>query len=75
MALRVGFGYDIHRLVPGRPFRLGCVEIPFESGPLGHSDGDVAAHAAADALLSATGLDDIGTHFPPSEPRWAGATR
>jgi len=71
---RVGFSYDVHRLVPGRPLRLGCLEIPFEAGALGHSDGDVAAHAVADALLSAAGLGDIGVHFPPGDPEWAGAS-
>jgi len=70
---RIGFSYDIHRLVPGRPLRLGCVEIPHDRGPLGHSDGDAAAHAVADALLGAAGLGDIGQHFPPGDPRWAGA--
>lgn len=73
MTPRIGFGYDIHRLAAGRPMRLACVEIPFDRGPVGHSDGDVAAHAVADALLSAAGLEDIGTHFPPGDPRWAGA--
>jgi 2-C-methyl-D-erythritol 2,4-cyclodiphosphate synthase len=71
--LRVGFGYDIHRLVAGRPMRVGCVELPSDRGPLGHSDGDVAAHAACDALLSAAGLGDIGERFPPGDPLWAGA--
>lgn len=71
---RIGFSYDIHRLVAGRPLRLGCVEIPHDRGPLGHSDGDAAAHAVADALLGAAGLGDIGQHFPPGDPRWAGAS-
>jgi 2-C-methyl-D-erythritol 2,4-cyclodiphosphate synthase len=70
---RVGFGYDIHRLVEGRPLFLGCVQIPFPCGLAGHSDGDAAAHAVADALLGAAGLGDIGIHFPPGDPRWAGA--
>ena len=74
MTPRIGFGYDIHRLVAGRPMHLACLEIPFDRGPIGHSDGDVAAHAVADALLSAAGLGDIGTHFPPGDPRWAGAS-
>jgi 2-C-methyl-D-erythritol 2,4-cyclodiphosphate synthase len=69
---RVGFGYDIHRLEAGRPLYLGCVEIPFPSGLVGHSDGDAAAHAVADALLGAAGLGDIGVHFPPGDPQWAG---
>ena len=70
---RVGFGYDIHRLVEGRQLFLGCVEIPFPRGLAGHSDGDAAAHAVADALLGAARLEDIGIHFPPGDPRWAGA--
>lgn len=72
--VRIAFGYDIHRLVPGRPLMLGGIEIPFALGLLGHSDGDVAAHALADALLAATGLGDLGTHFPPGDPDWAGAS-
>ncbi len=70
---RVGLGYDIHRLIPGRKFVLGGVEIPFEKGPLGHSDGDCLFHAVADALLGAAGLGDIGQHFPDTDPRWKGA--
>jgi 2-C-methyl-D-erythritol 2,4-cyclodiphosphate synthase len=70
---RVGEGYDIHRLEKGRPMRVGCIEIPCEFGPLGHSDGDVLAHALCDALLGALALGDIGAHFPPSDPRWHGA--
>lgn len=73
MSLRVGIGFDIHRLVTGRPLFLGCVEIPHDKGLLGHSDGDAAAHALADALLGAAGLGDIGEHFPPGDPEWAGA--
>ena len=69
---RVGEGYDIHRLEKGRPLRLGCIEIPCEFGPLGHSDGDVLAHALCDALLGALALGDIGAHFPPGDPRWQG---
>ena len=65
---RVGTGFDLHRLVPGRPFLLGGVEIPFGRGPLGHSDGDPLLHALADALLGAAGLDDLGTLFPDSDP-------
>lgn len=68
--LRIGQGYDIHRLVEGRILRLGCMEIPFEKGALGHSDGDAAAHALCDALLGAAGLGDMGVFFPSSEPRW-----
>ncbi len=74
MDVRIGFGYDIHRLVEGRSLLLGCVAIPFERGLLGHSDGDAAAHALADALLGASGLGDLGAHFPSSDPRWAGAS-
>ena len=70
---RVGHGYDLHRLVPGRPLWLGCRLIPFDLGLLGHSDADVLAHALADALLGAAGLGDIGQHFPDNDPRWAGA--
>ncbi|MBO4818662.1 MAG: 2-C-methyl-D-erythritol 2,4-cyclodiphosphate synthase [Firmicutes bacterium] len=62
--LRYGNGYDLHRLVPGRPLMLGCINIPFEKGLLGHSDADVIAHAIADAMLGAAALGDIGKHFP-----------
>jgi 2-C-methyl-D-erythritol 2,4-cyclodiphosphate synthase len=65
---RVGFGYDVHRLVDGRPLILGGVEIPFDKGLEGHSDADVLLHALIDALLGAAGLGDIGTHFPSSDP-------
>jgi len=71
---RIGVGYDIHRLVEGRKLVLGGVEIPFEKGLLGHSDSDVLTHAICDALLGAAALGDIGTHFPDSDPRWAGAS-
>lgn len=71
--LRIGQGYDIHRLVEGRPLRLGCVDVPFERGSLGHSDGDAAAHALCDALLGAAGLGDMGTFFPSSDARWKDA--
>lgn len=71
---RIGTGYDIHRLVEGRRLVLGGVEIPFEKGLLGHSDSDVLIHAICDALLGAAALGDIGTHFPDSDPRWAGAS-
>jgi 2-C-methyl-D-erythritol 2,4-cyclodiphosphate synthase len=71
--LRIGQGYDIHRLVEGRPLRLGCVEVPFERGALGHSDGDAAAHALCDALLGAAGLGDMGLFFPSSDGRWKDA--
>jgi len=71
---RIGTGYDIHRLVEGRKLVLGGVGIPFEKGLLGHSDSDVLTHAVCDALLGAAALGDIGTHFPDSDPRWAGAS-
>jgi 2-C-methyl-D-erythritol 4-phosphate cytidylyltransferase/2-C-methyl-D-erythritol 2,4-cyclodiphosphate synthase len=70
---RVGTGYDLHRLVEGRPLVIGGVTVPFDKGPLGHSDGDVACHAATDAILGAAALGDIGRHFPDSDPRWKGA--
>lgn len=64
---RVGIGYDVHQLVPERPLIIGGVEIPFEKGVLGHSDGDVLTHAVCDALLGAANLGDIGTHFPSED--------
>ncbi len=73
MITRAGIGYDLHRLAAGRPLILGGVEVPFDKGPVGHSDGDVLAHAMCDALLGAAGLGDIGTHFPDSDPQWKGA--
>jgi len=69
-SFRVGIGNDIHRLAPGRKLVLGGVQIPFEKGPVGHSDGDALAHAVCDALLGAAALGDIGTHFPNSSPKW-----
>ena len=72
--LRIGHGYDVHRLVPGRPLILGGVEIPWEKGLLGHSDADVLVHAVMDALCGAAGLGDIGELFPDSDPRYAGAS-
>ena len=71
--MRIGHGYDVHRLVEGRKLILGGVEIPYEKGLLGHSDADVLAHAVMDALLGAAGLGDIGRHFPDSDPAYAGA--
>lgn len=71
---RAGTGYDLHRLVEGRPLVIGGVVVPSEKGPLGHSDGDVACHAATDAILGAVGLGDIGWHFPDSDPRWKDAS-
>ncbi|MCL2107386.1 MAG: 2-C-methyl-D-erythritol 2,4-cyclodiphosphate synthase [Oscillospiraceae bacterium] len=71
--MRIGHGYDVHRLEPGRALILGGVKIPFEKGLLGHSDADALAHAVADALLGAAALGDIGTHFPDTDERWRGA--
>lgn len=71
--MRIGHGFDAHRLVEGRPFVLGGVTIPFERGPLGHSDGDTLTHAICDALLGAAALGDLGAHFPDTDPQWKGA--
>lgn len=71
--MAVGIGYDVHRFAEGRRLVLLGVEFPTERGLLGHSDADVATHAVIDALLGAAALGDIGAHFPPSDPRWAGA--
>ena len=73
--MRVGIGYDVHPFSddPHRPLVLGGVTIPNARGLAGHSDADVVAHAAADALLGAAGLGDIGTHFPDTDPQWQGA--
>ena len=71
--MRIGHGYDVHRLVEGRKLILGGVEIPYEKGLLGHSDADVLTHAVMDALLGAAGLGDIGRHFPDSDDRFLGA--
>ena len=71
--IRTGIGYDLHRLAWGKPLIVGGVELPFDKGPVGHSDGDVLAHALCDALLGAAGLGDIGTHFPDTDPKWKGA--
>lgn len=68
--MRVGIGYDIHKLVHGRPLRLGGVEIPYSRGLMGHSDGDVLIHAICDALLGASNLGDIGGYFPDTDPRY-----
>ena len=72
-ALRIGEGYDVHRLVEGRKLILGGVEIPYEKGLLGHSDADVLLHALMDALLGAAALGDIGRWFPDTDPAYAGA--
>ena len=74
MRVRSGIGVDTHAFVPGRPLVLGGVDVPHEAGLAGHSDADVLAHAVIDALLGAAGLGDIGAHFPPSDPRWKGAS-
>ena len=71
--LRIGQGWDIHRLVPGRPLLLAGVRIPHDRGLLGHSDGDAVLHAVADALLGTVGAGDIGQHFPDTDPRYRGA--
>ncbi len=71
--IRVGHGYDVHRLTEGRKLILGGVEIPWEKGLLGHSDADVLAHGVMDALLGAAGLGDIGRHFPDTDPAYRGA--
>ncbi|MBS1839718.1 MAG: 2-C-methyl-D-erythritol 2,4-cyclodiphosphate synthase [Acidobacteria bacterium] len=73
MSVRVGIGYDLHRLEAGRKLIVGGIELPFDKGPMGHSDGDVVAHAMVDALLGAAGLGDIGQHFPDTDPKWKGA--
>lgn len=70
--VRVGSGYDVHRLVEGRKLVLGGVDIPYEKGLLGHSDADVLLHAICDALLGAAGLGDLGRHFPDSAPKFKG---
>ncbi|HEX3457807.1 MAG TPA: 2-C-methyl-D-erythritol 2,4-cyclodiphosphate synthase [Candidatus Baltobacteraceae bacterium] len=73
MTMRIGHGFDAHRLAEGRSLVLGGVRVPFERGALGHSDGDALAHAVADALLGAAALPDLGTRFPASDPRWKDA--
>lgn len=71
--MRIGHGYDVHRLTEGRDLILGGVKIPYERGLLGHSDADVLLHAVSDALLGAAGLRDIGYHFPDTDPKYKGA--
>ena len=71
--LRIGQGWDTHRMEPGRPLILGGVEVPFELGLAGHSDADVLFHAVTDAILGALALGDIGMHFPDTSPEWKGA--
>lgn len=70
--VRVGQGWDVHRLVPGRPLILGGVTVPSDLGLDGHSDADIVAHAITDAILGALALGDIGMHFPDTDPRWKG---
>lgn len=72
--MRVGFGYDSHRLAVGRKLVIGGVEIPYEKGLIGHSDADVLCHAITDAVLGALGLGDIGKHFPDTDPKWKDAS-
>ena len=69
-----GIGYDLHRLVEGRKLMIGGIEVPFDKGSQGHSDGDVLSHALCDALLGAAILGDIGTHFPDTDPKWKGVS-
>lgn len=71
--MRVGMGYDVHKLVEGRDLIMGGVKIPYEKGLLGHSDADVLLHAISDALLGAAALGDIGKHFPDTDPKYKGA--
>ena len=71
--MRVGIGYDSHRLVEGRKLIIGGVEVPFEKGLVGHSDADVLCHAVTDAIIGALGLGDIGKHFPDTDPKWKDA--
>lgn len=71
--MRIGFGYDVHRLGEGRKLIIGGVDIPFELGLIGHSDADVLLHSISDALLGASALGDIGRHFPDSDPKYNGA--
>lgn len=73
MNFRVGQGWDVHRLAPGRPLMLGGVDVPSDLGEVGHSDGDALFHAIVDAMLGAVAAGDIGRHFSPSDPRWKGA--
>ena len=73
-APRSGIGYDLHRLSEKRKLMIGGIEVPFEKGSVGHSDGDVLCHAICDALLGAAGMGDIGTHFPDSDPKWRGVS-
>ncbi|MBQ7087958.1 MAG: 2-C-methyl-D-erythritol 2,4-cyclodiphosphate synthase, partial [Clostridia bacterium] len=71
--MRIGNGYDVHKLVEGRDLILGGVKVPYENGLLGHSDADVLAHAVIDAIIGALGIGDIGTHFPDTDEKYKGA--
>jgi 2-C-methyl-D-erythritol 2,4-cyclodiphosphate synthase len=73
MSMRVGLGFDVHRLEPGRPCMLGGIELEHPTGPAGHSDGDAVLHAVCDAVLGAAGLDDLGTLFPDTDAKWKDA--
>jgi 2-C-methyl-D-erythritol 2,4-cyclodiphosphate synthase len=73
VSVRCGIGYDLHRLEAGHKLIIGGLDVSFDKGPVGHSDGDVLAHALCDALFGAAGLGDIGTHFPDTDPQWKGA--
>jgi 2-C-methyl-D-erythritol 2,4-cyclodiphosphate synthase len=73
-SVRIGFGYDVHPLVAGRPLVLGGVTIPHPKGLMGHSDADALSHALTDALLGALGLQDMGSHFPDTDPRYRGTS-
>lgn len=72
--MRIGIGFDVHRLIKGRPLVIAGIKVPFAKGLLGHSDGDVLCHAIADAILGAMAYGDIGTHFPDTDPRWKGVS-
>lgn len=72
--MRIGIGYDSHRLVEGRELIIGGIKIPFEKGLLGHSDADVLCHAITDSIIGALGIGDIGKHFPDTDPRWKDAS-
>ncbi|HAM51908.1 MAG TPA: 2-C-methyl-D-erythritol 2,4-cyclodiphosphate synthase [Nitrospiraceae bacterium] len=72
--MRIGIGYDSHRLIEGRNLVIGGVEIPFQKGLLAHSDGDVLCHAIIDAVIGALGIGDIGSHFPDTDPQWKNAS-
>ena len=73
VSFRIGHGFDLHRLEPGRPLVVGGLRVEHDLGSVAHSDGDVVYHAVTDAILGALGTDDLGTLFPDSDPRWAGA--